>query len=194
MSLKYVWVLWQRMLLRFCHWQLFLIAWGPLTGVLLILFILPDLVPGSFTIVLGLFLIGLANSFAWVWAIVKELKKSVPFVSTTLFKIAFWIPFTYVWTVIAFGLYNLRIRKIQSINVEIELVVSAALGIVSVVCIIYGLIFAGRIIKAVELQKKPSIKEHLIESCLMVVPPIGLWFIQPKLNKIVHLTSGTKSN
>lgn len=181
-------------LLRLKHWQLFLIAWGPLTVVPLILFKFPELVPGSFTIVLGLFLIGLANSFAWVWAIVNEMKKFVPAISTTLFKIAFWIPFTFIWTVIAFALYNLRIRKVQSINVEIELLVSAALGILSVACIIYGLIFAGRIIKAAELQKKPSIKEHLIDSCLMVLPPIGLWFIQPKLNKIVHSTSGTKSN
>ena len=182
------------MFLRLRHWQLFLIAWGPVTVVLLALFKFPEFVPGNFTIVVGVFLIGLANSFAWVWAMVKELKKLVPFLSTTLFKIAFWIPFAFIWTVIAFALYNLRIRKVQSINVEIELLVSAVLGIVSIGCIIYGLIFAGRIIKAAELKKKPSIKEHLIESCLMVVPPIGLWFIQPKLNKIVHPTSGTKSN
>jgi hypothetical protein len=182
------------MFLRLRHWQIFLIAWGPLTAVLLVLFNFPDLILGYFPIVLGLFLIGLANSFAWVWAIVKKLKKLVPFLSTTLFRIAFWIPFTFIWTNIAFALYNLRIRKVQSINVEIELLVSAVLGIISVACIIYGLIFAGRIIKAAELQKEPSIKEHLMESCLMLLPPIGLWFIQPKLNKIVHSTSGTKSN
>ena len=40
--------------------------------------------------------------------------------------------------------YNLRIRKVEIIDVEIELLVSAALGIVSVACVIYGLIFAGR--------------------------------------------------
>lgn len=182
------------MFIRLRHWQIFLIAWGPLTAVLLVLFNFPDLILYYFPIVLGLFLIGLANSFAWVWAIVNEMKKFVPPISTTLFKIAFWVPFTYIWIMIAFALYNLRIRKVQSINVEIELLVSAVLGIVSVACIIYGLIFAGRIIKAAELQKEPSIKEHLMESWLMLLPPIGLWFIQPKLNKIAHSTSGTKRN
>lgn len=183
------------MFLRLRHWQIFLIAWGPLTAVLLVLFNFPDLILYYFPIVLGLFLIGcLANSFSWILAIVNEMTKFVPAISMTLFKIEFWVPFTYIWIIIAFALYNLRIRKVQSINVEIELLVSAVLGIVSVACIIYGLIFAGRIVKAAELQKEPSIKEHLTESCLMLLPPIGLWFIQPKLNKIVDLKSGTKHN
>jgi hypothetical protein len=92
----------------------------------------------------------------------------------------------YIWSFIAFMLFNFFVRKVKSFNVEVEMMIFVGLGIVSVFCIIYGLIYIGRLIRSIELGKKPSIKDHLIESVLMLFPPVGLWIIQPKLNKIIE--------
>jgi hypothetical protein len=173
-------------LLKLKHWQIFLLSWGPLTTVLVILFKVPDLILAYFPFVLAAFLIGLANSFAWVWIVVVELNKVLTTINTRLFKIAFWIPFVYIWAFIAFMLFNLFVRKVKSLNQQqVEVVILIAWAVLSVCCIIYGLVFIGRIIKAVELNRKPSIKEHVLESLLMLFPPLGLWVLQPKLNKII---------
>lgn len=85
-------------------------------------------------------------------------------------------------------------RKIKSINPEIEMTMFVCWGVLSVLCIIYGLAFIGRLIKSIELGRPLSIKEHIAESLLMLFPPIGIWIIQPKLNKIIaqhYLTATT---
>jgi hypothetical protein len=108
------------------------------------------------------FLVGLVNSFAWIWVIVRELKKVVIAINTMWFKIAFWIPCIYIWAFIAFMLFNLFVRKIKSINQKVEGIILIAWAVLSVGCIIYGLVFVGRLIRTAELGKKPTIKEHLI--------------------------------
>jgi hypothetical protein len=125
------------------------------------------------------------NSFVWVWSINEKLQSFSQTISNKLFKVAFWIPFIYIWTFIAFMLFNLFVRKVKSINIEVEIMIFTAVGVISICCIFYGLIYIGRLIRSVELGKKPSMKDHLIESVLMLFPPIGLWIIQPKLNRII---------
>lgn len=174
-----------KLLLRISHWQIFLLSWGPLTAVLIVLFNFPDLILAYFPFVLALFLIGLANSFAWVWVIVNELQKAVKPMNTKLFKIAFWIPLISVCSFIGFVLFNLFVQKVKSVNQQVEVAVLLVLAVLSVGCIIYGLVFIGRLIRTAELGRKPSIKDHILESVLMLFPPIGLWIIQPRLNKLI---------
>jgi hypothetical protein len=175
-----------KLLLQLKHWQIFLISWAPLTGVLVILFTVPDLISAYFPIIFGAFLIGLSMSFAWIWTIVKQMKKLVPSVTITLFKIAFWIAFTYIWFIIGSLFFNFFIRKVQSFNIEIEMMLHGVFAILSICCIFYGLFFIGLLIKSAELGKKASFKEHLFASVAMLFPPIGLWIVQPKLNAIVR--------
>jgi hypothetical protein len=153
--------------------------------VLVVLFKFPDLILTYFPFALALFLIGLANSFAWVWVIVHELKKTVKSINTKLFNIAFWIPFIYIWSIIGFILFNLFVRKVKSVNQQVEVIVLTILAVLSVCCIIYGLMFVGRLVKITEAGKKLPIKEHIVESVLMLFPPIGLWIIQPRINRII---------
>jgi hypothetical protein len=149
------------------------------------MFVSPMIVINFFQFWLVLFLVGLMNSFVWVWSINEKLQSFSQTISNKLFKVAFWIPFIYIWTFIAFMLFNLFVRKVKSINIEVEIMIFTAVGVISICCIFYGLIYIGRLIRSVELGKKPSMKDHLIESVLMLFPPIGLWIIQPKLNRII---------
>ena len=172
-------------LLHFKHWQIFLISWGPLATVLSLVFTHSDILIDYLQLWLVLFLVGAANSFIWIWIIAAELEKSAPQLNVRLFKIAFWIPCIYISSFVAYMLYNLFIHKVKSINARVEVNIWMSIGVLSILCIIYGLIFMGRLIKTAELGKTASLKEHLLESTLMLFPPLGLWIIQPKLNKIV---------
>lgn len=174
-----------RTILKLKHWQIFILSWGPLSTTLTILFVDATVIGLCFRLWLILFLISLMNSFIWVWAIVKELEKLSSSISTKLFKIAFWIPFIYIWKFICIMLCSAFGRKIKSINPEIETMIFIGWGVLSVLCIIYGLAFIGRLIRSIESGKPLSIKEHMAESLLMLFPPIGIWIIQPKLNKII---------
>jgi hypothetical protein len=40
-------------------------------------------------------------------------------------------------------------------------------------------------IKAIELNRRPTLSEFLIDYILMLSLPIGIWVIQPRLNKIL---------
>ena len=183
-----------RTILKLKHWQIFILSWGTFTIIPTTVFIAPAVIGLCFRLWLILFLISLMNSFIWVWAIVKELEKLSRSISTKLFKIAFWIPFIYIWKFICIMLCSAFGRKIKSINPEIEMTIFVCWGVLSVLCIIYGLAFIGRLIKSIELGRPLSIKEHIAESLLMLFPPIGIWIIQPKLNKIIaqhYLTATT---
>jgi hypothetical protein len=181
--------------LRAKHWQLFLVSWGPVSLFLILMFSsLGDRVPYlSFDFALFLFVCGLSNSFAWVWLIVARLKKMSSPMRFGLFSVAFWIPCVYIHAFVFFMLYNFYVRKVKSINPEVEMVIFLSLLVISIGCIFYGLVFIGRLIKAVELGRSPAWKEHLLESLLMLFPPIGLWFIQPKVNRIVAKVSNSYS-
>lgn len=171
--------------LRLKHWQLFLISWAPLSQFFILLSTGSDLL-NYFPVVLFLFLAGLTTSFIWVWQIVSKLKTLFPFMRFGFFRIAFWIPCAYSYTFIFFMLYNLFIHKVRSINVDLEIAILLGLLGISIACIFYGLVFIGRLIRAVELKKMPSLKEYILTSVIMLFPPLGLWFIQPRLNRIVN--------
>lgn len=114
-----------KLLLQLKHWQIFLASWAPLTAVLIILFTIPDLIGTYFPIMVATFLIALSMSFAWVWTIVKELGELAPVPATKLFKVAFWIPFTYIWFIIGSLFFNFFVRKVESFDIEIEMVLHA---------------------------------------------------------------------
>jgi len=179
-------------ILKLAHWQVFVLSWGPLSFVLILLFNSPNIFLYYLPLWLVLVLVGLMNSFIWVWAIAYELQKLSHQIHLKLFKVAFWVPFTCIWSFIAVMLFDFFIYKTKSFNIEVEMMLWKGAAIISVGCIIYGLIFLGRLIRSVELGRKPLIKNHLVESALMLFPPIGVWLVQPKLNRIYQ--SSTLSN
>jgi hypothetical protein len=173
--------------LRLKHWQLFLISWAPLSQFFILLFTGSDLL-NYFPVVLFLFLAGLTTSFIWVWQIVSKLKALFPVMNFGLFRVAFCIPCAYSYMLIFFLLYNLYVQKT---NMGITEALFLSLPVISIACIFYGLAFIGRLIRAVELKKMPSLKEYILTSVIMLLPPLGLWFVQPRLNRIVNSYSGT---
>jgi hypothetical protein len=175
-------------LLEITHWQLFLISWGIVTLFFIGLLIKPILIGQSLLIWIILFPVALINCFTWVWSTVKVLIATIPAEvrpKTKLFKICFWIPAIYTVYILAFMYFNLFVRKVPSLNADLELKMHSALILLSSICILYGLSFAARIIKTAELRRNVNVYEYLPEFALMLFAPIGLWIIQPRLNKLV---------
>lgn len=175
-------------LLRLKNWQIFLISWGPLSAFFSCLFIQPDLIVYYFQFWFFLFAIGIINSFAWVWAATIFIEKKIPSAirpNDKMFKICFWLPASYILWFVCFMLYSLSIQKVASRYPQLELKIIIVMAILSVCCIIYGLLFTAKIIKTAELQRNLKFYEYINEFILMILLPIGLWFIQPRLNKII---------
>lgn len=60
----------------------------------------------------------------------------------------------------------------------------------SMFCLFYCLYFVAKTIKTAELQKETSFGDFAGEFFLIWFYPIGIWFIQPKINRIAKsLTS-----
>jgi hypothetical protein len=53
-------------------------------------------------------------------------------------------------------------------------------------CIFYALYFNAKALKAVEWQKKVTLSDYVGDFFLIWFFPIGLWFIQPRINNIVN--------
>ena len=58
----------------------------------------------------------------------------------------------------------------------------------SIFCIIYCVIFVAKSLKAIELERPVIFNDYAGEFCLFLLFPIGIWIIQPKMNKIFENT------
>lgn len=52
--------------------------------------------------------------------------------------------------------------------------------------VIYVFLFPARVLKSVEIRNKASFSEYIGYVLMMVFWPIGIWFLQPRINKIVE--------
>lgn len=196
------------LLLRAKHWQLFL-----LTFVIPMIFQLGFM--GVFfarafgstepdpTVILSYFkyfpiLIVLIGSvqFAWFWAVGVGLHNKVPEnikLSLIRFKLAFLcIIITIV--VMVYAMTSLMSSAMtmgpSGFNPAIPgvMVLFAFLSTISIIYIYY---FIAKTLKTAELQRELTIGDYIGEFFLIYFFPIGIWFIQPKVNEIYtgHSTS-----
>ncbi len=59
----------------------------------------------------------------------------------------------------------------------------------SMFCIFYSLYFVAKTFKTVELQRETAFSDFAGEFFLIWFYPIGIWIIQPKINKIVETSN-----
>jgi hypothetical protein len=60
------------------------------------------------------------------------------------------------------------------------------LNIFIIFCLFFSFYFVAKTLKTVELQKKVNFSDYVGEFLLIwVLFPIGIWFIQPRINKLV---------
>lgn len=91
----------------------------------------------------------------------------------------FFIPF--LWLIIALNPAILFGIDSNLIFYRISMLVLIVLFLTS---LIYSIFFAAKTIKTLELKRQSKFKEYILIMFGIFILPIGIWFIQPKVNNI----------
>lgn len=176
-----------RILLRLKHWQLFLLTWGLPILMNFFTFSNPGLIIKLFPVMMIVFAIGI---FGWVWAISTELQTKLPTdvkLNVGQFKILFLIPIVYILGLtirMSYNFYGGQSGQGDDIGGVIGLIIF--LHLLSMVCIFLGLRFAAKTMKSVELGRMAKFGDYAGEFFLIWFSPIGVWVLQPRLNKLTE--------
>ncbi len=188
------------------HWQLFLLTFGiPIIfQIILMGSIFSNIATNTnpdpekmfnymkfFPIVMILFM---AIFFGWYWSVAIGLQKKVPenvTMKVKKFKIFFFIPMVYILCLIIFitfamdGLINNgREPNVGLIGSIVAIIVP--LHLFSIFCIFYTLYFIAKTFKTVELQREVKFSDFAGEFFMIWFYPVGIWIIQPKINKFIE--------
>jgi hypothetical protein len=103
------------------------------------------------------------------------------------FKILFLIPIVYILCLTAwlgFNFYGGYSGQGNTMGAAVGLIIF--LHLFSMVCIILGLRFAAKTMKSVELGRMVKFGDYAGEFFLIWFSPIGVWVLQPRLNKLTE--------
>jgi hypothetical protein len=186
------------------HWQLFLLTFGipMLFQIVLMITMFANISSGNNPDVSFMFnymmffpiimILLIATQFGWFWSMAIGLQSKVPEnvkMKVKKFKIFFFIPLIYLILISIFiGVAtNLMLEsgKAPSVGLIMSLVaIIIPLHFFSMFCIFYSLYFVAKTYKTVELQRQVSFSDFVGEFFMIWFYPIGIWIIQPKINKM----------
>ncbi len=146
---------------------------------------------------LVLIIICAGTYYIWLWSIATGLQKKIPVnikMKTSKFKLFFFIPVCYITLFfIGFGTVMNGFTEITANSDESgsgilagSMIIIFPLHIFSMFCILYILYFVAKTIKTVELQRETKFSDFVGEFFLIWFYPVGVWIIQPKINKMVE--------
>jgi len=132
--------------------------------------------------------------FGWFWSVAIGLQKKVPNnvrMKVKKFKIFFFIPMIYILLISIFIGTSLNGLTENGTEPNGGLIGSLVAIIVpihlfSMFCIFYSLYFVAKTFKTVELQREVSFSDFAGEFFMIWFYPIGIWIIQPKINKMIE--------
>lgn len=193
-------------ILRAKHWQLFILIFGlPFLIYLYMIFQIfstlnqvgtadpdPMIIFGSLKYFMGFAIISMIVYWVWYWSVGVGLQHKLPDGlkrSTTLFKAFLFFPALYITAV---SIYVLTVVGQVSTLVPGEepninpiiIAVILPFHFLSIFCIFYCIYFVAKTIKTVELQSAVKFKDFVGEFFLVWFFPIGVWILQPTINKL----------
>ena len=154
--------------------------------------------PNKFFITSSIMMIFFIGFFsAWFYALGTNLHKKLPATVTmnlTRFKIFLFIPVVYMLFFLVFfsGMFSIFAKSVES-NISIFAVIFP-LYLLSMFCIFYCLYFIAKALKTVEWQKPVTFSDFAREFFLILFFPLGVWIIQPRINKLFDPTVGENNN
>ena len=175
-----------RILLKLKHWQIFMLTWGIALIINIFTISDPNLMLKTFPIVMVFFFIG---TYGWIWAIATNLHDKLPHtvqLNLRTFKILFSIPLIYISLLILYFFLMFYVKTNLEPGPWIGLIV--LLHIASLVIAIWGIRFAAKTFKSVELQRTAKFGDYAGEFFLIWFSIIGYWILQPRLNRLITTT------
>jgi len=188
------------------HWQLFLLTFGiPMIFQLVLMGSVisnfsthtapnPTMIFDYVKFFPLIMIIFMAVFFGWFWSVAIGLQKKVPenvTMKVKKFKILFFFPLAYI--LIFMTWFLVVMSGLLSTNPEPNFgliggffAIILPLHFFSMFCIFYSLYFVAKTIKTVELQREVKFGDFVGEFFLIWLYPIGIWIIQPKINKMIE--------
>ncbi len=186
------------------HWQLFILMFViPFVFQIVMMYLMivnTILTRGSETFFMfGYFkyfaLIGILYAgimFGWFWSVATGLQQKIPqHIKTKLtrFKIFFFIPLVYITCIFFFIQVVVTgfINQAPDIGFIISMIgIIIPMHLFSMFCMIHTIYFVAKTIKMVELQREVSFTDFVGEFFLVWFFPVGVWILQPQINKMVE--------
>lgn len=170
------------------HWQIFMVTFGLPFLIQLILMPMtimandPMIMMKTFPIIMILFIGGF---FGWFWSIAIGLQQVISEdykLNVGKFKIFLLIPVVYM--IFFLGFFTTSFSS-GGPNPGIFAII-VPLHLFSMFCIFYSLYFVAKTFKTAELQRKVTFSDFAGEFFMIWFFPIGIWIIQPKINKMIE--------
>lgn len=174
------------------HWQLFLASFGIYFGSS-VLFVLP-LFYSENTRITGLLWAMIWGFFmflylSWFYYLIRGLNKKIHSheLKTKTSNLRFFLifPIVFVFVLLYYfptEFYNLTNEK----KLPVWIFAVFAVYLFWVFCVFYLIYQAAKTIKTAEIQKKVGFSDFAGEFFLLWFSPIGVWFLQPKINKLAR--------
>lgn len=182
------------------HWQLFIVMLGiPLLFQFYTMFNMfsdldsksypnPENIMNIFQIFPIIMILFSLVFFGWFWSIAIGLQKNIPVeikMNVKQFKIFFFIPLIYIifFMIYMKGLFSgIGTNRFFSVDKTVALILP--LHLFAMFSIFYSIYFVAKTIKTAELQRKVVFGDFAGDFFLLWFYFIGIWFIQPKVNKL----------
>ncbi|MCW3085246.1 MAG: hypothetical protein JWP12_2612 [Bacteroidetes bacterium] len=177
-----------KFLLKIKHWQLFVLLIG-LPFIAQITMVIAMAVTKnmyvSFIVFPVMMIFLLIFFFGWFYALGTNLHKKLPEnlqMNITRFKAFLFVPVGYMTLLFVFVL--VMIAMSPRIPNPAILILIIPLHLFSMFCIFYSMYFVSKTLRTVELQRELTFSDYAGEFFLIWFFPIGIWFIQPRINKL----------
>jgi hypothetical protein len=134
------------------------------------------------------FLISMGIYFYWLWTLATFFSKKNPnFPKKTGFKFLLLLAFLSYVAVNLLLYFNIDTWALEGNmqNYFKIIIIITILGCVFVVLYLYCLYRIAKIFKTAQLGKTASLSEFILELLLLWFYPIGIWIIQPQVNKML---------
>lgn len=121
----------------------------------------------------------------WFWSVGVGLQPLIPEdlrLNVSGFK--FFVLFPLIYFVLFAGQMSLFMSETR-VNPLIFLAIFP-LHLFAMFCMFYNFYFVARTFKTIELQRKVELGDYIGEFFLLWFYPVGIWFIQPKINKMAE--------
>lgn len=193
-------------ILKAKHWQLFLLTFGiPMIAQFIFMgFMIENFVSSDignnpdevlemfeyFYLIPIFMVLFMAVYYGWFYAVGTKLQAYIPRelqMNTAYFKAAFFLPVVYILGVSVFVFTILKdlIGTQEPPNLAF-LGLMFLFHFIAMGCIFYCMYFAAKTIKLAERKEKVTGSEFVGEFFLIWFFPVGVWILQPTINRIVN--------
>jgi len=132
--------------------------------------------------------------FGWFWAVGVGLQSKVPDhvkMKINRFKILFFIPVVYIIFISIFVAMSIEGFIENALESDVEqigqlMTIIVPIHLFAMFCIFHSLYFVAKTIKTVELQREASFSDFISEFFLIWFYPVGVWIVQPKINRMIE--------